>query len=80
MTNKISFASIFNMTLNDYLKTTTQAALARKIGVSQGMVYQWLHGIRPISALSARAIEEATGGLVSKVELRPDIFDSRKTA
>lgn len=61
------------MKLNDYIKTTTQSAFAQLIGVSQGMVYQWINGIRPISAERCPAIEKATNGKVRCEELRPDV-------
>jgi len=71
------------MTLADYLERTgcSQSEFARKIGVSQGMVWQWLHGLRPISAESAKRIELATidpatgEPALTRHDLRPDLFD-----
>jgi DNA-binding transcriptional regulator YdaS (Cro superfamily) len=62
------------MKLSEYLETTTQDALAKAVGVTQGTVHQWVKGILPISAQRAADIERATGGLVTRIELRPDIF------
>lgn len=55
----------------------TQTAFAKEVGVTQGMVWQWLSGYRPISPESAIKIEEATGGAIKKRSLRPDIFGKR---
>lgn len=60
------------MTLSDYLKaergrTNTLAAL---LGVSASLVTQWGNGKR-VAAERCIAIEKATGGAVSRRELRP---------
>lgn len=60
------------MKLNDYIKTTTQSKFADAIGVSQGMVHQWINAIRPVSAESCVLIEQATAGAVTRQDLRPD--------
>lgn len=52
----------------------SQSALAKSCNVSQPAVSGWLKGIRQPTGKSARAIELATGGLVTRGELRPDIF------
>jgi DNA-binding transcriptional regulator YdaS (Cro superfamily) len=62
------------MKLSDYLKTTTQSAFAKEIGVSQGMVYQWINGLRPVSPDKCISIEKATNGSVTCEELLPE-FD-----
>ena len=62
------------MDLANYLKTTTQSDLAKKLGVSQGLVHQWLSGKTRITAERCIEIEEVTGGLVNRQELRPDLF------
>lgn len=61
--------------LREYLKAsgTQQVALANRLGVTPGLVSQWLAGIRPIAATQAIAIERETGGAVKVEELRPDI-------
>lgn len=62
------------MTLTDFLKKTTQQALASQLGVTQGLVSQWVRGETQITAERALEIEAATGGQVTRQELRPDIF------
>lgn len=54
----------------------TQIAMAEKLGVHQSLISQWIKGARPIAPKKAKAIEEATGGLVKRHELRPDIYDA----
>lgn len=49
----------------------TKAALATAVGVSPGLVWQWLNGMRPIAADRCPAIEAATG--VRCEDLRPDV-------
>lgn len=56
----------------------SQANLARAIKKTPVEVHQWLHGKRPVPATSCRAIEKATGGEVTKEELRPDVFGEPK--
>ncbi len=65
------------MDIQTYLRETgvTQTAFAGQLRVSQGLVWQWLKGRTPITAERAVQIERATGGLVTRHELRPDIFD-----
>ncbi|KVT91898.1 hypothetical protein WK59_03950 [Burkholderia ubonensis] len=62
------------MNLATYLlnRKVTQAAFAAQLGVSQGLVYQWLTGRRPIAADRCVVIERATQGAVSRRDLRPD--------
>jgi DNA-binding transcriptional regulator YdaS (Cro superfamily) len=62
------------MNLSEYLadKQNQSSALARAIGVPAALVYQWKTGIRPISTDHCAAIEMATGGKVSRRDLRPD--------
>ncbi|KWO62587.1 transcriptional regulator [Burkholderia territorii] len=62
------------MDLPTYLadRKTSQAAFARLLGVSQGLVYQWIKGHRPISPERCVEIEKATGGAVARPDLRPD--------
>lgn len=52
-----------------------QSGLARCIGVKQGHVWYWLNrrsGQAPADV--CRLIEAATGGRVTRYELRPDVF------
>lgn len=53
-----------------------QTAFANRMGVSQGLVWQWLEGKTRITAERAIEIEGITGGKVSRHELRADIFGS----
>ena len=53
----------------------SQAELARRIGKNQQDVHYWLHDAKKgVPAEHAAAIEQATGGIVKREELRPDIF------
>lgn len=67
------------MRLSEYLNLphVTQASLAQRLGVSQGAVSHWLNGRSTITAERAKEIEAATDYLVTRYELRPDIFDRR---
>jgi len=54
-----------------------QSELARRIGggLKQAHVWGWLHrGQKVVPAEHCQAIERATGGLVTRYELRPDVF------
>lgn len=62
------------MDLRTYLDRTRQADFAEKLGVTQSLISQWLQGHVRITAERAVQIEKATGGLVSRSELRPDLF------
>ena len=48
--------------------------LAQAIGVNRQFVHQWLHGARPVPPARCISIEKATGGTVTRYELRPDVF------
>jgi DNA-binding transcriptional regulator YdaS (Cro superfamily) len=61
------------MNLDTYLSTVESgAALAAKLGVTPGFVSQWRTGFRPIPIERCTAIEQATAGVVTRQELRPD--------
>ncbi len=65
------------MQLREYFETPdaiSQAALARAVGVTSGMVWQWVHGVRRIAGENVLAIEAATGGRVTRYALRPDLY------
>lgn len=51
-----------------------QAALASAIGVKPAVVWQWLNDVRPVPAHHCIPIETATGGKVTRHELREDVF------
>ncbi len=52
----------------------SQAELARRIGVSQASVSQWVSGVKRLPAEQCAAIERATKGRIKRKELRPDLF------
>lgn len=58
----------------------SQEAFADRIGVSQGLVWQWLNGKTKITAERARDIEEITKGELTLVALRPDLFAPARAA
>jgi DNA-binding transcriptional regulator YdaS (Cro superfamily) len=61
------------MDLRTYLsKETTQTELAGKLGLTQGAISQWLR--KRVPADRVLAIERATGGKVTRHELRPDLY------
>jgi len=63
------------MNLTDYLSSDgalSAARLAREIKVSPALLYQWRTGRRPVSLEHCAAIEQATGGAVTRRDLRPD--------
>ncbi len=51
-----------------------QAQLARLLGVSQPHVWHWLHKAVRVPGEYVIAIEKATGGKISRHELRPDLY------
>ena len=48
-----------------------QANLSRTLGVTAAAVNQWAKGLRPIPVRHCTAIERATGGQVTRRDLRP---------
>ena len=52
----------------------TQVELAAAISVTPQAVSGWVNGKRPVPAERCIAIEEATGGNVTRYDLRPDVF------
>ena len=52
----------------------TQSALANHLGVSPGLVWQWINGRRQVDPRHCLPIETATRGEVTPHELRPDVF------
>jgi DNA-binding transcriptional regulator YdaS (Cro superfamily) len=51
-----------------------QAKLAVELGISPQAVSQWVKGRRPIPPGKCIAIEKASGGRVTRNDLRPDVF------
>jgi DNA-binding transcriptional regulator YdaS (Cro superfamily) len=60
------------MKLAKFIQKTTQNEFAKMVGVTQGMVHQWLSKKTPISPQKAVQIEEVTKGEVTRKDLRPD--------
>lgn len=54
--------------------TGSQEKLAKAAGCSQQQISYLLNEAKSITAEMAIAIDEATGGAVSRATLRPDIF------
>lgn len=50
----------------------SQAEMSRILGVTPAMVNQLIKGHRPVPIEHCCAIESATGGVVTRQELRPD--------
>ena len=48
--------------------------MAEKTGFSRAAIYFWLSGSQRISAEYACRLESASGGAVTREELRPDVF------
>ncbi|MGE8637449.1 YdaS family helix-turn-helix protein [Achromobacter sp. UMC46] len=62
------------MKLHDYFDrdgALTAAALARRVGVSPALIYQWRTGRRPVPVQHCVPIEHATSGAVTRRDLRP---------
>ncbi|MGE0447770.1 MAG: transcriptional regulator [Vicinamibacterales bacterium] len=70
------------MNLRTYLESNdiTQAAFAARLGVTQGLVWQWLAERTTITAERAIQIEAATDGHVHRHELRPDLYPRDEAA
>lgn len=70
------------MKIAAYLKKhgISQQDFADAIGVSQGLVWQWLDGRTRVTAERAIEIEEKTGREVSRHELRPDLYPKESRA
>jgi DNA-binding transcriptional regulator YdaS (Cro superfamily) len=60
------------MNLKDYTDKHTQIALARAIGAAPSFVNQWVNQGRPVPVPFCVSIERATGGQVTRIELRPN--------
>lgn len=57
-----------------------QARLARILGVTQPNVWHWLHKSERVPGEYVLKIEEATGGKVSRHDLRPDLYPPNMTS
>ncbi len=56
-----------------------QAKLARILGVTQPNVWHWLHKSEHVPGEYVLKIEDATGGKVSRHDLRPDLYPKSMT-
>jgi TorA maturation chaperone TorD len=56
-----------------------QARLARILGVTQPNVWHWLHKSERVPGEYVLKIEQATGGKVSRHDLRPDLYPPNMT-
>lgn len=65
------------MHIRAYLKKhkLSQDAFAELVGVSQGLVWQWLKGQTRITADKAKQIENRTKGEVTRADCRPDLWE-----
>lgn len=73
------------MTPKDYLQKAidiagTQEKLAKKCGISQTAIHKMLKREGNIPLERAYQIEKATGGQVTKEQLRPDIYQDQHQA
>lgn len=58
----------------------SQEQFAKQIGVSQGLVWQWIEGRTRITAERAVEIEKKTEGEITRHALRPDLYPARARA
>jgi DNA-binding transcriptional regulator YdaS (Cro superfamily) len=58
----------------------SQAELAKALGVKPQHVWNWLHRDDKVPAEQVLPIENATGGKVSRHELRPDLYPKEQAA
>ena len=56
------------------LEVGGQRALAAMLGKKQGQIGNWLHRDKKVPAEVCADIEAATGGKVTRRDLRPDVF------
>ena len=52
----------------------SQSALAGRLEVRPPTVNQWANGVRPVPPKYCLAIERATSGAVTRIDLRPDDY------
>lgn len=52
----------------------SQAELARRIGKKQAHIWNWLNRDKCVPAEAVLLIEQATGGKITRHELRPDLY------
>jgi len=76
LTLNFAFAKVMRMELTDYISSGrgNAARIATALGVKAAYVSQIASGHRRASPVRAVQIEELTGGVVTRAELRPDDF------
>ena len=65
------------MTLEEYFKDEprgSKSEMAEHLSISRTWLGQLISGVRKASPKLAIAIEKATGGLVTRKEMRPDLY------
>lgn len=64
------------MRISTYLreKGLSQEEFATHLGVSQGLVWQWIAGRTRVTAERAIEIEGKTDGEITRHDLRPDLY------
>ena len=65
------------MQLRTYLNSAprgTAVEIAKAVDVSPVMVTQWANGVKAVPTERCLAIERATGGKVTRADLRPDDY------
>lgn len=60
--------------------TGSNAALAAALGVHESAISLWKTGRRKVPAKYCIAVELATGGKVTRYDLRPDVFGADQRA
>ena len=58
----------------------SQRAMAKELGVTEGVISQWVCNRRPVSATKVLQVSELTGGRVTPEQLRPDVFTLQKNS
>lgn len=67
-----------NMDLKTYTKEYGQSGIAERMSCSISLISQIVNGNVSITAERAIAIEKATDGVVTRQELRPDLWGKVK--
>lgn len=82
LTSGNSIASLGAVDIKAYLKKhkLSQEVFADQVGVSQGLVWQWLDGRTRITAERAIEIEDKTDGEITRHDLRPDLYPKVRAA
>ena len=57
-----------------YQRRSIREQIAQQLGITEGAIRHWANGTRRIPAEQVLALESATGGRVTRYELRPDLY------